>query len=360
MRAEPAGTAMPERILATAFRSVLGALAEDGPVVVAIDDVQWLDTSSADMLAFVIRRLGRERVGLLVAHRAGTRDPLRTDRLDPPSGASLDLGPLTVGALHHVIRQQLGQTLSWSVLGRVHEAAGGNALFAVEIARKLVATGVPAPGERLPVPDDVRELVGPASASSRRGPGTSCSSSPPAPAPWRRPASRRSRGGPSRDDLRLAEQGDVVRRSDGAVAFAHPLFADAVYTAAAPADRRRAHAALAADATDPEERARHLALASDGPDEGVAAALEDAGIRGRAAWRGRRPRRSCSSSPGGRPRRTTRPRACGAGSSTHRCSMPPATARARWNGCGRSPPRRRRTHPRPCLDRAGQGLVRRR
>ena len=285
LRADPLGPPVSERALATAVRSVIARLAEDAPVLVAIDDVQWLDASSAAVLAFAARRLGGVRVGLLAAHRAGTAEPLAIDRLDPAARHLLDIGPLSVGALHHLVKGHLGQTLPRSTLVRVHEAAGGNALFALEITRTLLTTGVPPPGERLPVPVTVREMIAARIAAL--------------PEPTRHTLLAAAIAGPAdatelatllgrsvQDDLRLAEGQGIIHASSAAIGFTHPLFPGAIHAAAAPGDRRDVHRALAAAAIDLESRARHLALAAQGPDAAVARMLEEAALE--AAARGAR------------------------------------------------------------------------
>ncbi len=278
LREAPTGQAVGERVLGTAIRSVLTALARDTPVVVAIDDVQWLDASSAAVISFAARRLGGAPVGLLVAHRAGTPDPLTADRLEARHNDALEIGPLTVAALHHVIHDQLGEAPSRSVLVRIHDAAGGNPLFALEIARMLPTAGVPAPGRTLPVPEDVQSTV---SARIRALPGGTRRTllAMAAAGVATEDDLVRLLGRPVADDIDHAGDEGIVRRDDvpGApIAFAHPLFAAAVYATATPTARRAVHREIAAHAGDPEQRARHLALAAEKPDAATADALEAA------------------------------------------------------------------------------------
>jgi hypothetical protein len=92
-----------QRTISTACLGVLRRLAEDGRVLVAVDDVQWLDPPTALVLEFVARRLAAEPVGLLVAERvAGERQaPLGLGRADLEVGR-VPLGPLSTGALHRL------------------------------------------------------------------------------------------------------------------------------------------------------------------------------------------------------------------------------------------------------------------
>ena len=84
------------------------------------------------------------------------------------------------------------------------------------------------------------------------------------------------------DALAEAERAGVIEIQAGQVRFTHPLLASAVYAGASTSERRAVHRALADRATDPEERARHLALSSGGPDESIAAVLDDAARLARA------------------------------------------------------------------------------
>ena len=278
LRRDAHGPLRDPRALATAVRSVLLELAARGPLLVAIDDLQWLDAPSARMLEFAVRRLGTARVGILATSRLG--DP-RADRLPLeralPAGrvVRVRVGPLSVAALHHIVVARLGQALPRPVLVRVAQAADGNPLFAVEIARVLLEGGVPPPGQPLPVPGDVKALV------ARRARAL--------PPPTREvllasaalPQARvqllaAALGRPPGADLEPAERAGMVELDGGVVRFTHPLFATAIYASASVEGRRRVHRRLAAAVDDAEHQARHLALAAEAPDERVAAALERA------------------------------------------------------------------------------------
>src|SRR5207244_8669905 len=133
--------------------------AEDEPVFVAIDDLQWLDASSADALAFALRRLGESQVLLLLARRlidgaepSGIEQALGSERVQ-----RLHVGPLSVGALHRFLRDRLGRTFARQTLLRIHERLGGNPFFALEVARVLDADIDPV--QPLPVPETLDELV---------------------------------------------------------------------------------------------------------------------------------------------------------------------------------------------------------
>ncbi len=116
-----------ERAVAFGFLGLLRALTSETPVTLAIDDVQWLDPSSAAMLSFAVRRLRSEPVLLLLARRpidGADPDPLQLER----SSLSVEwvpVRPLTLGALHRLLRLRLGRTLTRPELGRVHERSAG-------------------------------------------------------------------------------------------------------------------------------------------------------------------------------------------------------------------------------------------
>ena len=151
--------AVDERALGTATRSALQLLAEKGPLVVAIDDLQWFDRSSAGALAFALRRLGATPVLLLLTWRLADRaQPSEVEQaLAAENVQRLRVGPLSVGALHRFLRDRLERPLARQTLLRVHERSGGNPFFALELARVLDANVDPL--QPLPVPETLEELV---------------------------------------------------------------------------------------------------------------------------------------------------------------------------------------------------------
>ena len=104
--AEPGNAAHDPRAIGLALLDVLRMLAEREPVVVALDDLQWLDPSSARVLQIALRRLRDEHVGLLATVRTtpDTTVPVELDRAFPADRlARLPVGPLSLGALHHLL-----------------------------------------------------------------------------------------------------------------------------------------------------------------------------------------------------------------------------------------------------------------
>ena len=257
------------RVVATALLTLVRELGASSIVVIAIDDLQWLDPPSTDALEFVLRRLDGENVRMIFSLRADASEPpgLETERIE--------VGPLSVAALHRILGGALGRTFARPVLNRIADASGGNPLHAIEIARELERQGVQDSVAPLPVPDSLGALV---RARVRA-----------LPAPTRdallrvAALARPDTGLVDQTALAAAEEASLVSiDASGRVRFTHPLFASAVYAAAATARRRAVHADLAAVVGDPIERAHHLALASDGPDPEVVAELESAAHRARS------------------------------------------------------------------------------
>ena len=275
------------RTIATAFVSVLASMAETGVVLVAVDDVQWLDPASAGVLAFAARRLPA-RVGLLLTRRGEPSEllPLGLERALPEARLErLVPRPLSLAALHHLLRDRLGSAPPRPALARLTEASGGNPFLALEIARALAPDwSALAGGGPLPVPRDleliVRERVDALSAGARSAALVAAALSRPTQALIVE-AIASDRDG---DDLLAAEDAGVLVIDADRVRFSHPLLGSAIYGSASPERRRRLHERLAEVVTDPEERAHHLALSTTSPDEAVAAELEHAAMR--AAKRG--------------------------------------------------------------------------
>ncbi|HUA06106.1 MAG TPA: AAA family ATPase [Solirubrobacteraceae bacterium] len=274
------GELRPDRAtICVAVLSLLRVLAAERPLLVAVDDAQWLDAPSASVLEFAARRLDREHVRMVVSLRL-SGDPAQT--FDCAGGArreSLRVGPLSVGALHELIRQRLGRAFARPTLIKLARVSAGNPFYALEVARALHEGGEPRAGEPLPVPEDLATLV---RGRIRRLPARSreallVASALPVPTLELVGATA----------IAPAERADMVRvLGDDRVEFTHPLFASAVYSSVSTADRRAIHRGLAGLVVDAEERARHLALAADGPDEQVAVALEAGAVtaRSRGAW----------------------------------------------------------------------------
>jgi DNA-binding CsgD family transcriptional regulator len=283
--AEPGRDAPDPRAIGLAVLDSLRALAAAGPVVAAVDDLQWIDRSSAVVLQFAFRRLRGEPVGFLATARPAPPGGvhLEVDRWLPEGAVErLSVGPLSLGALFQLLRGRLGLELSRPELVHLREVTGGNAFFALELGRDL-ATARPVSGQPLRVPGTLRQLLGERldglPAETRGVLLTAAALARPTVAVLAAAHGDRER---VTDALERAARAGVLEVEDGRVRFAHPLLASVCYEDAPPWSRRAAHGLLAAAVGDDEERARHLALAAERPDADVAAAL-DAAVGGAIA-----------------------------------------------------------------------------
>ena len=162
MRTSPHITVPSARAVAMAVLSTLRLLALASPVVLAVDDQQWLDRASAEAIAFALRRIGDQRIGVVATERVqdcGARDPLRLHSAFRGRIERVQLGPLRLGALHHIIRSHLGHALPRPALRRITDVSGGNPFFALELARALIEAGPMRAGDPLPVPETLASLV---------------------------------------------------------------------------------------------------------------------------------------------------------------------------------------------------------
>jgi DNA-binding CsgD family transcriptional regulator len=286
LREDAGGRRLDQRAVAAATLGVLTELSRAGPVIVAIDDLQWIDRPSARVLAFAARRLGGQPVGLLTCERIGTDHKPGHDLVFALPGSLAErrtLGPLTAADLRQIVEARLGRSLSRRALDRIGQVAGGNPFYAVEVARSL--SDYPPPGQAVvPVPDNLSGLVAARlvplpdrarhallSAAVLRFPTVGLVA-----------AGMGAPSGESRRALEQAAAAGIVEVTGAAVRFTHPLFASAVYSSAVPGERRQVHARLAAVLDDVEERAWHLALAADAPDRKLAAILDVAAEHARA------------------------------------------------------------------------------
>ena len=269
---DPGG--VDQRGVALGFLGVLRALAGERPVLVAVDDLQWLDAASTRVLLSAGRRLADEHVALLLALRESERAKLGfAPERALPAFSRVAVEGLTLEQLHRLLQGRLGVILPRPALRTVHTTAAGNPLFALELARALDEG-------RVTVPDSLNDLVVARVAAmppeTRGALLAGAALADPTLA-----LIGAATGGDGAAALGPAVEAELVGVGSGRVRFTHPLLAAAAYASAGPAERRDVHAALAAHVR-PEERARHLALAADGPDAQVAAALDDAAGLARA------------------------------------------------------------------------------
>jgi hypothetical protein len=223
------------RAISLAMLGVLRALASNGPVTVAVDDIQWLDAPSARVLSFAARRLRDEPILFLLALRSGHKDPLREVTT---STRRLAVRPLDEATVIRVVRDRLGDDLAHPVLVRLHRMSQGNPFFALEIARALADHAVPSePGQPLPVPGDLQQLL-------RARLGNLPSSAVEAlvvVAAATRPTMDLvlgATGDRAAAGIAKAEEADIVRFDGERIDFTHPLLGSTVYAAASTRTRR--------------------------------------------------------------------------------------------------------------------------
>ena len=159
LRAVPGSASSEPRAIAFALLNVLRAQAARRPVLVAVDDVQWLDPASSEALTFAARRLEGDAVRFLLARRPGPLSPVE-QALERRGLERLQVGPLGMVPMRRLLIEHLGLSVPRQLLRQIVEATRGNPLFAVELGRTLAASGLPAVGEEIPVPDVVEDLLG--------------------------------------------------------------------------------------------------------------------------------------------------------------------------------------------------------
>ena len=262
------------RAMATGLVTALMTLAVQRPVVIAIDDAQWLDRASERALDYALRRIPN-RTGVIAARRpvaAGETLGL-TAMIGQAASAQLRVGPMPEDGLRRLVAAEVPK-LAPSIITRVCAASGGNPFHAIEIARAVRSAGVEA-GDPLPIPASldalVRErldrLTGPARAAAT------------AVAASFRPtrATVASALAPDADvDAALLEAEDlgVLVWDADRLRFSHPLLGAALYAAVSIGRRRALHRRLAESVEDPEERAHHLVGSVVGENEEAARTIE--------------------------------------------------------------------------------------
>ncbi|GAA2208966.1 LuxR family transcriptional regulator [Nonomuraea monospora] len=256
--------------------AVLTLVSDLAPLLVVVDDAQWIDRASLDVLSFVARRLDGEPVTLLVGVRADAPLP----GLDK-GYERLELVPLSAEAANRLLDRQPAPPTGRARV-RILQEAAGNPLALIEFARAGVARHSGGSGVESPLPltdrlerifaEQARFLPEPTRRSL-----VLLAAADPADAPTA------SRGLPEAGDQAWvpAERAGLVRQDGVRISFRHPLIRSAVYHAASFEERRQAHLALAALSEEPDRRAWHLAAATTRPDSSVSDALRQTADRAR-------------------------------------------------------------------------------
>ena len=269
------GGTVDQRVVAAGLLAVITALTATGPLVIAIDDLQWLDPSSALVVAFALRRVDGP-----VAVLGAVRTTARTGAVPwltlgrPGAVERVAVAPMTLGDVNAMVSDRLGRTFARSALLQIHQISAGNPFYALELARAQRDSTVDAAA----LPQSLSELV-----QTRLGRlddrgdaallATSCL------------------GAPSLDliasvtdstpdgvvaALEAAEAAGVVAIEGHRVVFTHPLLAHGVYRAAGAEHRRAMHRRIAGVVDENELAARHLGLSVTRADADVLRAVDQA------------------------------------------------------------------------------------
>ena len=274
-----------EHAVAGALLALVATMKQHSPVLIAIDDAQWLDSQSCAVIGFVLRRISG-RVGLLASvgiDHSGHESTLPWLGLARPESLTrLRITALDVEAVHTLLTMRLGSSLSRPVVTRLHTLSGGNPFIALELARsgttftacdplRLSPSLTALTRERLAAFDGVAGDVLLAIAAA----GTVDTD-----ALCRLLDLSADRVNSVVD---TAEAAGVLARTPSHVGFTSSLLAAAVEADAAPGRRRAVHRRLADVVQQPALRARHLALAATSADAETLSALDCAADAARLA-----------------------------------------------------------------------------
>ena len=259
--------------------SLLAAAAEQSPLLVAVDDAQWLDTASLESLLFAAHRLASDPVAVILAERTG-----ESSRLDLAGGTVLALGGLDPAATTQLAEATTGSPLTTDQSERLYRLTCGNPLAVIEIGSH---DSVAEPLD-VPIPVSARLEAGfarRASLLTATGRGVLLVVAADDSGEVATVHRALNLLGLERDGLEEAEAAGLILIEDGRVEFRHPLVRSAVYQRAAARERRGAHGAIAASLRGEWQAARrawHRAAAAVEPDEDVAAELEAAAHEARS------------------------------------------------------------------------------
>ena len=270
MRADVPDEPMQPLALSLAVMELLRLAVTARPLTIAIDDVQWLDESSAAVLRFALRRLDAEPVAVLMTERTG--DALAAPLLETVT--RIEVTGLDADAIDRLLADTLGLQLAPTPLRRVHATSGGNPFHAVELGRAIQAGGSTEMLSGMPesVRAIVRERLRALGAPARRVATVVAAAAQPT------RETVEAVVGPEGAPVGLLEarSAGIIGPGDTPIRFTHPLIGSELIAGLDDAERRDLHRRLSAVVLNPEERARHQALAAEGPDAKVAEALETA------------------------------------------------------------------------------------
>lgn len=253
---------------------LITAASEDRPVLIVVDDLQWVDVASRDALSFASRRLAATAAILVAAQRA--------DATQTPGMQVVRVGPLDRQDATQVLAEQAAR-MAPDVLTRILDAAQGNPLALVELPHLLTPgqlAGTEALADLIPTANGLERAfaarLGPLSAAGRLATVVAAADS------------SGTAGvvlaafgslGLAEGDLGEVESLGLLHIDANRLEFRHPLVRSAAYHGSDAAERRLVHAALADADADPDRRAWHRAAAALGTDDTVAEELDSAGAR---------------------------------------------------------------------------------
>jgi DNA-binding CsgD family transcriptional regulator len=248
--------------------ALLEVAAREAPLLVLLDDVHWMDASSAAAFAFIARRLAGQPIGLVGTVRTG--EPSHFDATGLPAHSILPLSAVSADKL----LLELDATLPATVRRRLVQLSAGYPLALVEW-RSDVERIMGYEADTLPLP---RRLEQSFAARIGRLPARARDALLILALDGRNELQKLADVGVALDDLAPAESAGalLVGETTGRVEFRHPLFRSALVASSTSAERRRIHRKLAESRRDdPDRRAWHLAAAATSPDEKIALLLHD-------------------------------------------------------------------------------------
>ena len=277
------GPETDQRVVAAAFTAAVEHVAVEKPLLLAIDNVQWLDTSSQTVLAFAARRFSG-RVGVLATERCdpdcGT-SPTWLHLARPDGVERVRIGPLSLGGLHALISARLGRSFARPTMVRIAEISGGNPFYALELARAIhMGSARAQPSLPGTLAELMRLRIG--SLEGQVGDVLLAAASAADPTVELLAQAVGTTAEHAVELLDEAERKSIVVIEGDRVRFSHPLLAHSVYTDASSARRRAMHRALSDVVTLPELKARHMALAAARADAETYKALDTAADAARA------------------------------------------------------------------------------
>ena len=285
VRRLPGEVEVGPREVGTALLAVLRRISGTSNVLLALDDLPWIDRATVDAIRFALRRMQVEPVRLLASRRTpggvGAHDDTTgaADVLAPEAMSVLPIGPVDASILDRMLSDRLRLRLPSRILGQVVEQTGGNPFWALEVGATLAAASSVSGG--VPIPESLSTLVAQRLSGLPSGAHEALLVVSALAHPTTALAGAALESAVDDPDVALAlavDEGAIVE-SEGRLLPAHPLLGSAALDGLPPVARTALHQRLAGVVTDPEQRARHLVLAAGEPPDADLAEVLDAGAR---------------------------------------------------------------------------------